>query len=198
MFSASEANRTFSRSTPNSSGLIRITVSQQFAILIDSSSYFGMQIFQKIKKETQEFFLKTAFLPTVTVRVAEKLSGFSASEQILSDLGENHYFTESHPQSPPVYQYHPLFREFLFSRARDSYSTDEISRIQQSAALLLEESGQEYDAVSLLGKAKDWGNLIRVILSRAHALMVQGGETEKPGETENTRRRDGERGKGRN
>lgn len=136
--------------------------------------YLGMEIFQKINKETQEFFLKTAFLPTVTVRIAEKLTGISTSEQILSDLSENHYFTESHPQSPPVYQYHPLFREFLLSRAWDSYSADEISRIQQSAALLLEESGQQYDAVKLLRDARDWDNLIRVILSRAHALMVQG------------------------
>lgn len=136
--------------------------------------YFGMEIFQKINKETQEFFLKSAFLPTMTVRVAEKLTGIGTSEQILSDLGENHYFTEVRSQSPPVYQYHPLFREFLLSRARDSYSGDEISGLQRSAALLLEESGQDYDAVRLLGDAQDWDNLIRLILSRAHALMLQG------------------------
>jgi ATP/maltotriose-dependent transcriptional regulator MalT len=40
--------------------------------------------------------------------------------------------------------------------------------------LLLEESGQEDEAVRLLGEAKDWDNLIRLILSRAHALMFQG------------------------
>ena len=136
--------------------------------------YFGMEIFQKINKETQEFLLKTAFLPTMTVRVAEKLTGISTSEQILSDLGENHYFTEVRSQPPPVYQYHPLFREFLLSRARDSYPGDEISGLQRSAALLLEESGQDYDAVRLFGDAQDWDNLIRLILSRAHALMVQG------------------------
>ena len=136
--------------------------------------YFATEIFGKIDGETQEFSLKTAILPTVTSRVSEKLTGAGASEQVLSNLCENHYFTHRHSHSSPVYQYHPLFRDFLLARARDSYSSEELTRIQRSAALILEESGQEEDAVKLFAHGKDWDNLARSILNRARHLMAQG------------------------
>jgi ATP/maltotriose-dependent transcriptional regulator MalT len=80
--------------------------------------YFGKEIFDKTDKEIQEFFLETAFLPKMTAKMAEELTKLSSAGSILSTLNRNNYFTEKRFQKEPIYQYHPLFREFLLSRAK--------------------------------------------------------------------------------
>jgi ATP/maltotriose-dependent transcriptional regulator MalT/DNA-binding SARP family transcriptional activator len=136
--------------------------------------YFLDEIFNKTDRETQEFLLKTSFLPKITTQMAEKLTGISKSGQILSDLNQNNYFTKMLSSTEPVYQYHPLFVEFLLSRARDYFAYDEISMIKRSAAMLLEEDGQVEDAARLLLDAKDWDGFVRIILSQAKSLIAQG------------------------
>ena len=85
-------------------------------------NYFGSELFDKTNKEIQDFLLKTAFLPKITVRMAEKLTGLPNADSILSTLNRNNNFTQKHYSEEPVYQYHQLFREFLLVRAKETYS----------------------------------------------------------------------------
>ena len=100
--------------------------------------YFGNELFNKIEKERQEFLLKTAFLPRITVKMAEQLSGLSNANTILSTLSRNNSFTEVHYSAEPVYQYHPLLREFLMTRAKETFSCEDLSTLLHQTALLLE------------------------------------------------------------
>jgi len=136
--------------------------------------YFAGEIFQKTNKKTQDFLLKTAFLPRMTVRMAEELTGQSRAGRILSDLNHRQYFTQKHGHSEPSYQYHPLFREFLLARARDSITPKQRTELKRTAAALLEESGQAEDAASLYREARDWKGLARLICTHAPSLMAQG------------------------
>ena len=136
--------------------------------------YFAAEIFEKTDKETHAFLLKTAFLPKMTVQTAEKVTGIDISGKILSSLNRNNFFTAMYQESEPVYQYHPLFREFLLSVAKDSFGREELSVIQRNAAALLEESGQVEDAVALLRDMKDSQGVARLILSHAPTLIGQG------------------------
>ena len=101
--------------------------------------YFGNEFFNKTDKEIQDFLLQTAFLPKITIKAAEQLSGLSNAGSILSTLSRNNYFTERHYSTEPVYQYHPLFREFLMARARETFSQERLSTLLRQAAILLEE-----------------------------------------------------------
>ena len=56
--------------------------------------YFAGEIFNKIEKEVQNFLLKTAFLPVLSVPLSEKLTGVGNAGRILSALNRNHFFTE--------------------------------------------------------------------------------------------------------
>lgn len=136
--------------------------------------YFGIEIFEKMGKETQEFLLKTSFFPRMTAQMAEKLTGIANSGRILSCLSEDHYFTEKYSEDNPVYEYHPLFKEFLSCRAERLFASDEISTVRRDAAVILEESGRMESAAALFRAAKDWDGLIRLILSQAQALITQG------------------------
>lgn len=97
--------------------------------------YFASELFDKMDGEIQDFLLKTAFLPRMTAQMAEKLTGINKSGQILSDLNQSHFFTEKISPTEPVYQYHPLFREFLLSQAKQSFDHDEITFIQRNAGV---------------------------------------------------------------
>jgi ATP/maltotriose-dependent transcriptional regulator MalT len=57
-------------------------------------SYFAGEIFGKTEKALQIFLLKTAFLPVMTIRMAEELTGHPSAGKLLSELSRNHFFTE--------------------------------------------------------------------------------------------------------
>lgn len=136
--------------------------------------YFAGEILDKTDVGTREFLLKTAFLPKIAVPVAEQLTDSSRSEEILSGLNRNHYFTERHASGMTVYQYHPLFREFLLSRAKASYTPEQITVIRLAAAALLEDDGQIEDAAGLYFHAGEWEGLVRLVQQHARSLINQG------------------------
>ena len=136
--------------------------------------YFGSELFDKTDKEIQDFLLKTAFLPKITVKIAEKLTGLPNADSILSTLNRNNNFTQKHYSEEPVYQYHQLFREFLLVRAKETYSSAVLSDLQHRAAFLLEEAGQIEDAAILFRDAGDWEAMIQLIMKQAPLLISQG------------------------
>ena len=136
--------------------------------------YLASEVFEKTDRDIQDFLLKTAFLPKITPRMAENLTGLSSAGRILSELSRKHYFTEKHIQLEPIYQYHPLFREFLLARAKESYSPGELSFLSDRAAVLLEEGDQTEAAVALLQENENWVKLGRLIIKHAPVLASQG------------------------
>jgi ATP/maltotriose-dependent transcriptional regulator MalT/DNA-binding SARP family transcriptional activator len=136
--------------------------------------YFGKELFDKTDKEIQEFFLKTAFLPKMTAKMAEALTDLPSASSILSTQSRNNYFTEKRFQKEPIYQYHPLFREFLLSRAKESFSPKELPVLLSRAAKLLEEDGQTESAVSLLRDSGDRDGMVRLITKHAPLMVAQG------------------------
>jgi two-component SAPR family response regulator len=136
--------------------------------------YFSNELFSRADARIQEFLLKTALVPNLTQKIAEELSGRENAGQILSELNRRNFFTEKRTQPEPTYQYHPLFREFLLSRARKTFSSEAIAALQQNAARMLVASGQVDDAVELYRESRDWQGMIRLILQNARALVTQG------------------------
>jgi len=112
-------------------------------------NYFGSVIFSKTKEEVQAFLMKTAFLPRMTVKMSEELTGLTIAGAILSGLIRNNSFIEQHLSAEPVYQYHPLFRNFLLSQAKERLSPDTISDLNHRASLLLEESNLTEEAAQI-------------------------------------------------
>ncbi len=136
--------------------------------------YFANELFQKIDGGTQEFLLKTSMLPKMTPPIAEQLTGNSNADEILAQLNTRNYFTEKHTQGGLTYQYHPLFREFLQTRASKVFSQQDISRIKLVGATLMEESGQIEDAAQLYVQAGESDGLVRLIMGHAKSVIEQG------------------------
>ncbi|MBU1053063.1 MAG: hypothetical protein KKC46_04435 [Proteobacteria bacterium] len=139
----------------------------------DVFSYFAREVFDRLDEKMQGFLLKTALLPAMPAKIAERLAGKGA-EDMLETLRGSHFFTELNLTPKPVYRYHSLFRDFLIARMRESFRPEDILQEQRRAASLLEESGQLEHAADLWIECEDWEALSALILKNAEMLLSQG------------------------
>ncbi len=136
--------------------------------------YFAGEIFDKADVAVQDFLLKTAFLPTLSISLAEKFTGVGNAGQILSMLNRHNYFTERLSGSGEDYQFHPLFRQFLLNRSKMKYAFDELAAIRKEAARLMEQLGQTEDAARLYLEANEAQYLARMVVRHAREFLRQG------------------------
>jgi LuxR family transcriptional regulator, maltose regulon positive regulatory protein len=136
--------------------------------------YFAAETFRTLDAGSQDFLLRTAFLPRMTAALAAELSGLPAASRVLARLHASNYFTERRAGDEVVYQYHPLFREFLQARARATLTLDRLVDVQRKAAQLLAHAGQAEDAVGLLRETGDGAGLAALVVAHAHDLVAHG------------------------
>ena len=136
--------------------------------------YFGRVLFNNTEREIQDFLLKTAFFPKMTARMSEELTGISHGGRILSMLSRNNYFIEKRFDKEPSYQYHPLFRDFLLTRAKETFPPETLSVLIGRAALILEEADEIEAAASLFRDGGHWQRLIQLILKHAPLMVAHG------------------------
>jgi ATP/maltotriose-dependent transcriptional regulator MalT len=135
--------------------------------------YFASQVWSRIPAPTQGFLYRTAFLPHMTADTAQALSGDARAARILADLHDDNFFTDRRPGAAPVYEYHPLFREFLAVRAAEALDPAALAALKRQSATLLEESGQVAAAADLLIGASDWSGLAALVERHAERLVDQ-------------------------
>lgn len=137
-------------------------------------AYFAGELFAGLDQSKREFLYRTAVLPRTTASMAKALTGRADASSILTLLERNHLFTEKYHLQAPVYQFHPLFRDFLLSRAQEVFTPEEIGHLRQKAADILGSSGYDEEAVDLFAEAGRVDDLVRLIEQRARTLIEQG------------------------
>lgn len=136
--------------------------------------YFASEVFDKADPDTRAVLLRSVFLPSMTARTVAALTGEHRAEQILHHLNRNNFFTSRYDLAETVYQYHPLFREFLRSRALRLLTGDMLTSLRTRAAALLEQSGADDAALALYAEARDWDRFHACLMRLAPGLMAEG------------------------
>jgi LuxR family maltose regulon positive regulatory protein len=136
--------------------------------------YFAGEIFLKIDESTRNVLLKTCFLPSMTKKMAEEQSGERHAGQILAQMSRNNNFITRFIQPEPVYQLHPLFREFLQEHTLKVMTIEDLSVIRRQAAALLEKHGMIDDALKLFRDSENWQDLVSSVLKWAPFLVEHG------------------------
>lgn len=136
--------------------------------------YFAGELFNRAAASTQAVLLKTALLPRMTARMAEELTGDPDTGRALTELHRNNFFMYRRAEAEAVYEYHPLFRDFLHARAEKTFVREQLSQLRRQAAAILARAGQTEEAIVLYRAASDWAALIPLILSEAPQLLTQG------------------------
>ena len=137
-------------------------------------SYFAGELFANLDEEAKDFLTITAFLPRMTFDMALRLTERDDAEALLKSIEHDHLFIEKNTSAQVVYHYHPLFREFLLSRARETLELEQIDAIQKKAACLMADAGYTEDAVDLFARAGQTKALINLIQEQAGTLLGQG------------------------
>src|SRR5262245_9462415 len=141
--------------------------------------YLAGEIFQKSDARTQQFLLQTAYLPQMSARAAAALASEPEAERILRDLHAANYFVMLRETQPePLYQYHPMLRDFLQARVDETLGKEGRRQLQRASARELDAAGQPAEALALYRDSHDWSAMAAVIERSAAALLAQGrGET---------------------
>lgn len=137
-------------------------------------AYFAGEVFSQVSVEVRQFLLRTAFLPQITVTMAEALTGNPDAAAILDDLFRRNWFTNRRFGAQTSYQYHGLFREFLIAHAEATLIAVDLVETKRLAAALLTDNDQTDVAISLFAQIQDWGALTRLVVAQAKLLTSQG------------------------
>jgi LuxR family maltose regulon positive regulatory protein len=136
--------------------------------------YFAQEVFNSLSPEIQTLMQYTAVLPVMSPRTVDELIGTPDASRLVAQFAQLNYFTTKHGDQNPMYQYHPLFREFLLDRAESRLSAETLTDIRHRAAQVLIASGQVEDGVQMFLKVKDWDAAEDVIHKHARKLHEQG------------------------
>jgi LuxR family transcriptional regulator, maltose regulon positive regulatory protein len=136
--------------------------------------YFADQLFDAADKSTREMLLRMGYLPRLTARTAEIITGQAEAGTLLATLAKRNLFTDRRYGEEISFQFHALFRSFLQEKARQLLGVAEHRKIAHSAAALLESTGLVEDAFELYLESAAWGPAERLILSTADTLTHQG------------------------
>ena len=138
--------------------------------------YFATEVLNQSEIQQQEFLLKSCFLAQMTPAMVNELTERADAKQIISYLYTHHYFLEKHSQKEGIYQYHPLFRDFLKNRANATFSITDLRHTKRRAAGIFLKEGYLADAIELIFELKDWPWLEKLLVDNAPELIMQGAD----------------------
>ncbi|MBI3927485.1 MAG: hypothetical protein HY319_18245 [Armatimonadetes bacterium] len=142
------------------------------ALSDDLSDYFTSQALEPLGATTQRLLLETSLVPYFDGETAIALTEIPEAPGILSELHRHNYFIER--RGGAVYHFHPLFRDFLLTRARSCLSAQQLRERFSRAAGVLAQRGCPEEALDLYRQAADWTGLGRCVRENARALVAQG------------------------
>ena len=136
--------------------------------------YFALKVLKTVDSLTQDFLLKTAFLPSMTVRLAHDITQISNAKSILDSLYRGRYFIERRVEQEVTYHYHPLFQACLQNRLKMQLGPTSLVEHQIRTAHALEGVGRIDEAMGLLQETGNLSEQIRLVCTHAPMLLSQG------------------------
>lgn len=136
--------------------------------------YLASEVFAKLSPEINEFLMIAAILPEMTVTSIQELTGNSQAKRLLNEMAGKGYFLECSAGAGPVYQFHPLFRDFLMARGQSSIEPYRLFALQLQAAQLLEKQGNVEHAIGLYRQLQCWPELKKLLLAQAESWICCG------------------------
>ncbi|MBU0728336.1 MAG: hypothetical protein KKE17_15405 [Proteobacteria bacterium] len=137
-------------------------------------SFLSEEVFNRMPNPQRDILLKSALLPEMTSVSVNALTGDGQAGDLIKKFHKNGYFTTRHDPVTAIYQFHPMFREFLLEKGKVAYPREHIQDLQRQAAALLLEDGMAEEASLLLQDAEDWIGLSEFILANSRPYLEQG------------------------
>ncbi len=135
-------------------------------------TYIAEQFLSSLNGETSELLMKVCYMPHITATAARAVSHISDAQKLLAGLAQKNLFVLQ--QGDKGYTLHPLVREYLKQRAKDTLSKQQLFDLRLSTAQALLKEDECEAAADLLLELEAWQTLVRVILDYATELHDSG------------------------
>ena len=136
--------------------------------------YFTGVLFAKLKDQERDLLIRAALMPDIRPKLLDRLHGGTPCQGYFLRLSRNNFFTYSLDAGGELFQFHPLFREFLQKQARNVCPAETLARTQEQVARILCEEGRIEEAVELLIRAEHWPEAIRYIQTIGMRMLKEG------------------------
>lgn len=130
----------------------------------DVSDYFAEQVLATLDREVQDFLLQTSLLERFCAGLCDRLLERTDSRQIIDKIEAAGLFLVGLDQEREWYRYHPLFRNFLNRRLRDSRLASEDELLHRASEWFLEQDSLE-QAIELALAARDPESAAKILAS---------------------------------
>ncbi len=139
-------------------------------------AYLHHEVLASIGATDLEQLLDVAVLPWSTAEMATELTGNDACARSLEELAERHMLVSRHQaaEPSPVYEIHPLLRDYLQARAREILPAERLAALHAKAGQLLLQAGDRETGIRLLLDAQAWDAAVPVLLDLAPELAMTG------------------------
>ncbi len=136
--------------------------------------YFASELFNNLDHSFQLFLVKTALLPRFTSKIATSITGSSRVDYFLDTAINDHIFLECSRDLSTVYQYHPLFKEFLLKCSKELLKPEEVRDVKTRGAELLQNLGWIEESFELYNQLENYDQLINIVLENANSFISLG------------------------
>ncbi len=136
--------------------------------------YFAGVIFSKLAETKKELLMSAALLPEIQPHIIDLLLGEESCQGYFTKLSRNNFFTYALDHRGGLFQFHPLFKEFLRSRAVDTLSATTLTDLQEQAAEILVVENRTVDAIEMLNQARSWQKSVALIEKIGTKMLAQG------------------------
>ncbi|HEU4383779.1 MAG TPA: BTAD domain-containing putative transcriptional regulator [Anaeromyxobacteraceae bacterium] len=174
-----ELDRLCRRSAGWAAGLVLLAFSPADAADSDQEpkalfAYLASELLDRADPDTRRILVASAVPPVLPARMVEALCGSERALAVLEDLARRAFFVARRGREDPVFELHPLAREFLLERARAEMPPERLRALEEWAARLLAETGHVEDAIDLHLRAQAWADATHLVLLRAPLLAATG------------------------
>ncbi|RPJ44538.1 MAG: hypothetical protein EHM19_06580 [Candidatus Latescibacterota bacterium] len=137
-------------------------------------SYFAEEVLRRIDPDERVFLLRTSVLPRLDPSLADRFLDSVGSGETLERLCRRNLFTFPVSGRGGAYRYHGIFRAFLRDLLGREVGEAGVRRLHRRAAAVLREEGAWSEAAEAYAEAGEPAQVIRIVESRAAAMIAAG------------------------
>lgn len=142
-------------------------------------SFFANEIFTNLHEKDQNFLLLTCFLNNFDKDICDFLTSGTESSDVLSKLSKRNIFLEevqlrSDDETKTAYNYQPLFKNFLLSKAKEHFSDEELGNALKKIYKYYFEQNELTSAIEYSLLSKDFTSSFEILKQLFDPLFDKG------------------------
>lgn len=136
--------------------------------------YFAGVIFTGLDDSEKNRLMTASLLPEIRPAVLDVLLGEKGNCHYFLSLSRENFFTYQLDSRGELFQFHPLFREFLRQKAGTAMGDANRTHLLEQAAAYYEKEGNPAEAVELFIRAGSWQYGMDLIRKHGAAMVEEG------------------------